>query len=158
MQPFPHFYWVQATATVQGDVPIGAAGLRPIRTATPKEFDGPGNQWSPEHLLVAAVVDCFVLTFRGVARVSKLDWRSLSCDAAGRLERIEHQTQFTEFVLHVTVQVPDGTSEALARRVAEKADETCLVAKSLKARVRLEVDIETTVGTHFAADTMATAN
>ena len=143
MQAFPHFYWVHATATVQGEVPLAAPGLPPIHTATPKEFDGPGGQWSPEHLLVAAVVDCFVLTFRGVARVSKLDWTSLSCDAAGRLERVEDKTQFTEFVLHVRVRVPEGTPEARARRVIEKADETCLVANSLKSRVRLEIEIDT---------------
>jgi len=148
MQPLPHVYWVHATATVQGDVPVAVAGLPPIRTATPKEFDGPGDRWSPEHLLVAAVVDCFVLTFRGVARVSKLDWTSLSCEAAGKLERVEDVTQFTEFVLDVTVRVPAETSEALARRVAEKADRTCLVANSLKARVRLDIAIETAVEAH----------
>ena len=141
MIPFPHFYWVHATTTVEGNVPIEAPGLPPIRTATPKEFDGPGDEWSPEHLLVAAVVDCFVLTFRGVARVSKLHWASLSCDGSGRLERVDQKTQFTEFVLHVTARIPEETSEVLTRRVIDKAEETCLVANSLKARVRLEIDI-----------------
>jgi hypothetical protein len=33
----------------------------------PREFDGRGNQWSPESLLAAALADCFVLSFRAVA-------------------------------------------------------------------------------------------
>ena len=49
MQAFPHFYWVRAAATVEGNVPIEALGVPPIRTATPKEFDGPGDQWSTRH-------------------------------------------------------------------------------------------------------------
>ena len=160
MQPFPHFYWVQATATVEGDVPVRVPGLTPIRTATPKEFDGPGNHWSPEHLLVAAVLDCFVLTFRGVAKVSKLNWISLSCDAAGRLERVDDRAQFTGFALCVTVRVPGATSEELARRVIKKADETCLVANSLKAPVRLEIEIETeeAVDTDTSARTLVANN
>ena len=44
-------------------------GVRVIESAPPKEFDGPGDQWSPEQLLTAAVADCFVLNFRTMTRV-----------------------------------------------------------------------------------------
>jgi organic hydroperoxide reductase OsmC/OhrA len=37
----------------------------------------PGNAWSPETSLVAAVADCFILTFRGVAQAAKFPWESL---------------------------------------------------------------------------------
>jgi organic hydroperoxide reductase OsmC/OhrA len=57
MHPFPHHYVVTATARPSGDVPLAAEGLRIIESAMPKEFDGPGNQWSPESLLAAAVAD-----------------------------------------------------------------------------------------------------
>ena len=36
-------------------MPLSAEGVRIIESAPPKEFDGPGNQWSPEGLLTAAV-------------------------------------------------------------------------------------------------------
>ncbi|MDP9065002.1 MAG: OsmC family peroxiredoxin, partial [Pseudomonadota bacterium] len=61
MHPFPHRYTVTASARPGGDVPLSAEGMRIIETAPPKEFDGPGNQWSPEGLLTAAVADCLVL-------------------------------------------------------------------------------------------------
>ena len=64
MHPFPHNYGVSAHATPVSDVAIEGATLPSIQSAPPAEFGGPGDRWSPETLLVAAVADCFILTFR----------------------------------------------------------------------------------------------
>ena len=74
MHPYPHLYTVQASANPTGDVPVTSAGLPALATAPPAEFDGPGDRWSPETLLVAAVADCLLLSFRGVARANKFAW------------------------------------------------------------------------------------
>ena len=55
MQPFPHFYHVAATGESVGEVCVEAADLPPLTTAAPPEFDGPGDVWSPETLLVGAI-------------------------------------------------------------------------------------------------------
>ena len=64
MEPFPHRYRVKGRGQVTGDVELSADGLTTLRSASPAEFDGPGGRWSPETLLVGAVADCFILTFR----------------------------------------------------------------------------------------------
>lgn len=66
MQPFPHHYSIVAAAATEGDVALRGDRLPPIFSAPPKEFGGPGDRWSPETLFVAAVADCFMLTFRGI--------------------------------------------------------------------------------------------
>jgi len=143
MHPFPHRYTVTTSATAVGDIELTAPGVDVLRTTTPAEFDGPGDRWSPETLLTGAVVDCFALTFRGIARNSKLPWLSLHCDIAGTLDRVERVTQFIEFDLQVRLVVPDGADRVQAQRVLEKAEQNCLVANSLKAPVRLTIDVET---------------
>lgn len=60
MQPYPHIYSASATGTAAGPVPIASTGLPAIGTAPPAEFDGPGDAWSPETLLVASIADCFI--------------------------------------------------------------------------------------------------
>lgn len=43
--------------------------------ATPPQFPkGMENIWSPEHLLTAAVVSCFMTTFLAIAENSKLEF------------------------------------------------------------------------------------
>jgi len=92
MEEFPHHYTVAASGAVGGDVELTAERVPGLRSASPAEFGGPGDRWSPETLLVGAVADCFILTFRAVARASKLAWTSLQCDASDRLYRIDFVT------------------------------------------------------------------
>ncbi|HZT76282.1 MAG TPA: OsmC family protein [Vicinamibacterales bacterium] len=142
MHAFPHHYLVAAAATTVGDVELTADRVVTLESASPAEFDGPGDRWSPETLLTAALADCFVLTFRGVARASKLPWTSLRCEATGTLDRIDRATQFTGFDLHAHLVVPPGTDLEAARRVLDKAEHSCLIANSLKGGVRLTPVVE----------------
>jgi len=153
MQPFPHHYDVTATGVPDGDVHLRVADVPPLATATPREFDGPGNRWSPEALLVGAVADCFVLTFRGLARAAKLPWTSLECAATGTLDRQDGVTRFTHVRLRADLGIPpDGDREAAAR-LLQRAEDRCLVSRSLTAAVHLESTV--TVG--LRAGTVVTA-
>jgi len=142
MQPFPHRYTVAAAASQEGDVTLEGPGLPALSSAPPVEFGGPGDRWSPETLLVAAIADCFVLTFRAIASVSRLPWLSLTCEVAGTVDRVERVTQFTEFLVRARLRVPEGTDGAQAQRLLERAEQSCLVTNSLKAAARLETQIE----------------
>jgi organic hydroperoxide reductase OsmC/OhrA len=141
MHPFPHRYTVNAAVRPDGDVPLSAEGVRIIESAPPKEFDGPGNQWSPEALLTAAVADCFVLGFRAIASASKYAWLSLESRTEGTLDRIEGKMRFTRFDTHAKLQVPAGADMERAKRLLEKAELTCLVANSLNSERHLTVEV-----------------
>ena len=141
--PLPHHYTVTALASVEGDVRLEGNRLPALASAPPSEFGGPGDRWSPETLCVGAVADCFVLTFRGIARAAKLPWSALRCDVEGTLDRIERVTQFTSFLVRATLQVPSGTDEARARQLLERAEQTCLIGQSLKGTSHLEASVET---------------
>jgi organic hydroperoxide reductase OsmC/OhrA len=141
MQDFPHHYQVAATAADTGNVELSSEGVATIASAPPAEFGGPGDQWSPESLLVAAVADCFVLSFRAIARASKLDWTSLSCDVVGTLDRVERVTQFTGFEVTAELVAPAGTDEAKAQRILQKAEDACLITNSLIADSHLSATV-----------------
>jgi len=142
MQLYPHHYTATAAGSTIGDVSLTVDSVAPVWSAPPAEFDGPGNRWSPETLLVGAVADCFILTFRAVARASKLAWTSLECDATGTLDRVDRAAQFTAFELHVHLVVPAAADVELARRLLEKAEHNCPIANSLKGEVRLVPEVE----------------
>jgi len=142
MHAFPHHYEVSAKAGVDGDVHLEKAGLPPLESAAPAEFDGPGNRWSPETLMVAAVADCFILTFRAIATASKFSWHSLECRVEGTLDRVGGTTQFSGFSVEAKLRVPPQTDRQRAGRLMEKAEENCLVTASLKAPVTLRWAVE----------------
>ena len=142
MQAFPHHYSVIASASTQGDVMLAGDRLPAIPSAPPTEFGGPGDRWSPETLFVAAVADCFVLTFRGIAGVSRFPWVSLECNVTGTVDRVDRVTQFTELRVRARLRVPAGAKEDQAQRLLAKAEETCLVTNSLRVQPRLESIVE----------------
>src|SRR6266496_6309942 len=142
MQEFPHHYAVTVAGAVQGDVELTGERLPTLGSASPAEFDGPGDRWSPETLLVGAVGDCFILTFRAVARASKLPWTSLRCRVTGTLDRVDRVTQFTHLNIHARLKLPAGTDPDFARRALEKAERGCLISNSLNATIHLEPEIE----------------
>lgn len=142
MHALPHRYRVNATAGITGDVALTAERLAAIQSASPAEFGGPGDRWSPETLLVGAVADCFVLTFRAIATASRVPWISLACEVTGTLDRIERVTQFTRFDITARLVVPAEVDPETARHALEKAEQNCLISSSLKAHVVLDARVE----------------
>lgn len=141
MIDLPHRYSARAEAGTEGEIRIGSPKLTELVTAAPAEFGGPGDRWSPETLLVASVADCFVLTFRAVAKASKLEWRELRCDVEGVLDKAEGGMRFTAFHVRAVLHVPPGSDEKRARRVLEKAERGCLITNSLVAESQLAAEV-----------------
>jgi peroxiredoxin-like protein len=141
MQKFPHIYQVRGTGRPEGTLVTEADGLPILKIAAPKQFDGPGDHWSPEDLLMAAIADCLILTFRSIATASKFEWSELSCDVKGTLERIDNKTQFTEIFQNVMLKVNSDINEEKAKQLLEKAEKNCLITNSLTANIHLEINI-----------------
>ena len=141
MQDYPHHYRVTANAAAESSVEVTSPGLAAIETAPPPEFGGPGDLWSPETLLAASVADCFILSFRAIARASKLEWTALTCDVEAVLERVDRVTKFTKINERVVLDVPAGTDPDKARRLLERAEHVCLVTNSMTATTTLEAEV-----------------
>ncbi len=136
-QPLPHRYHVQAVAAATGSVMVGSAGLPDIATQAPPEFGGPEGYWSPETLLAAAIADCYVLSFRAVARASRLEWQNLEVGVDALLEHVDGITRFTRVKVSPRLAIPPTVNEATAIGVLHKAKRTCLVTNSMNAECEL---------------------
>jgi organic hydroperoxide reductase OsmC/OhrA len=152
MKPYPHTYNVSAEAAQTGFVTVAAPGLPNLKTAPPPEFDGPGGAWSPETLLCASVADCFILTFRAVARAARFEWLSLECRVEGTLDRVDRISQFTKLTTFAKLSVPTGTDGLKARDLLERAEHGCLITNSLRSTRTLEAEIVVTASTSNVGD------
>jgi organic hydroperoxide reductase OsmC/OhrA len=141
MHPFPHTYRVRVGAAPQGELSLNSEGLPEIRSLPPPEWGGPGGYWSPETLVLAAVGDCMMLTFRAIAKASRLEWRELSAEVEGLMERIEGNSRFTKITTRVRLVVPPGTDAARAQQLLEKADKGCPISNSLSAAKHVDCEV-----------------
>jgi peroxiredoxin-like protein len=141
MQPLPHSYLVAAAGGTSGDVLLTAADVPPLTSAAPSQFGGPGDQWSPESLLCAAIASCFILSFRAVARVSGLPWMHLECEVEGVLERSAGVTRFTRIVMRPVLTVAEPANTVTYEKLLSKAEHGCLIANSLNCSRELQTEI-----------------
>lgn len=143
MKPLPHRYDVQLTGGPAGYATVSAPGLPELKSAPPLDYDGPGDAWSPEHLLLAAVETCFLFTLRAVTQASKIEFAALEVSIEGVVDRQEKVTRFTEIVLRPRLTIPEGTDRDRALWVLQKSEQACLVSASLATPIRLEPEILT---------------
>ena len=121
MQPFPHHYEVRLSGGPEGYAKASSEGLPDLSCEAPKDFDGPGDAWSPEHMLLSSVSTCFLFTLRSVAKLSKFQFKALEMSAEGTLDRKEGATRFTEIVLRPRLTLAPEAHRDRVRNVDAQA-------------------------------------
>lgn len=135
-------YRVNASSTTLRSGLASANGIQPpIKFSAPPEFQGEAGCWTPEHLFVAAVAGCFVSTFSGIANASKFEFLSLDLEVEGVLQKEEGGWRFTQVNLRPRLKIALQKDVERANRLLEKAEKTCLVARSLNSRTVLEPEV-----------------
>lgn len=135
--PFPHRYSVHLA-----DRQLQALPRSPIAVGPPLQFGGTDRVWSPEELLVGAVVECWWTTFEAYARHKELAFDDLSANATGVLDKGPTGPAFTAIELTVELTVA-AADEARARELIVTAEKHCIISNSLKAPVTIAATIRT---------------
>jgi len=141
MQPFPHHYHAIAFCEPSTNITVESEGKPSLITGPPKEFGGTGDEWSPEDLLVAAVVDCYILSFKAISKASRFEWESIRCNATGTLDKVEGVPQFSGFKISVNLVIGSDADLPKADRLLHKAEQICLITNSLKADSELDIQV-----------------
>ncbi len=118
-----------SNCSVEGHSPVCVAGLSSMTDTS----------WSPPHMLVAAAETCFFLTLQYIADKMHLKILSYASTAEGILESPDGKhTEVKEIVIRPKIEIEGGADRAKLERLAKSAEEYCLVARSLKSKVRIE--------------------
>lgn len=106
-----------------------------IYVATPSEFGGEENMWSPEHLFLSAVSSCFMTTYLAFAKKLQFEISELRCSAIGQIEIVNGKYKFTHIDLYPKVFIADEALKEKANLAMEKTHKYCLVSNSVNADV-----------------------
>lgn len=138
--PFPHRYVVtlendRLQALPRAAIPVGA----------PPQFGGAESVWSPEELLVGAVVTCLKTTFDSFARRESLAVARWKASGTGILAKGSSGPWFTEIMIHVSLETAPGREQE-ARRVLALAERNCILSKSVTCPVHVELTVQVAEG------------
>ncbi len=141
MDAFPHHYRVTVSGQPDTQLSCRADQLPELQVAPPTQFGGPGDQWSPEDLLMASIANCLALSFKAIATASRLEWIDFHCEAEGTLDKVERKLMFTSVNQRVKLVVPASVTEEKAIKLLEKAEANCLISNSLACESHLQCEI-----------------
>ena len=114
-----------------------------IRFSSPPEFKGDPGFWTPEHLLLAAVASCFVVTFYALAERALVDFGRLELSVEGVLGALEGRLSVQQIILQPTVTVFQTQDRDRAYGLLERTEHGCLIARALKCPVLMEPLVQT---------------
>jgi organic hydroperoxide reductase OsmC/OhrA len=141
-EPKNFYYETEIDWTKEKEGQIKGPDLPAVSVGAPPEFKGREGQWAPEHLFVASINTCFMLTFLAIAENSKLPLVSFSSSARGKLEKISGAGyQITEVILKPTVVIASAGDLGRVPKMLDKAKETCFISNSVKSTVKLEPQV-----------------
>jgi len=137
---------VRWTGGKQG-VAVSDDGLPELEVASPPQFGGPGGRWTPEHLFVEAATACWMTTFLTVAELSRLAVAEVSATGEGQLEKgDDRRFSIARIVLRPRVAVAREEDRDKALRLVQKAEDACLIARSMRSEIVLEPEVVVAAG------------
>lgn len=110
---------------------LSADGKPPIAGSSARVFHGDPSRWNPEETLMAALVECHLLSYLFVAVKNGIVVESYTDAATGSLQTDgSGGGRFTEVTLHPVVTISSGDPE-VARAIHADANALCFIASSV---------------------------
>ena len=118
------------------DTVVRASGKPELRMSADKIFFGDASQWNPEEALLAALVQCHMLSFLHLASSAGVVVESYEDHAEGILETTTNGSgKMLEVTLHPNVEISTGDLESLTQ-FHKRAREMCFIANSMNFPVK----------------------
>ncbi len=137
-----YFYETEIEWKGAKELQISSGKLPAIAAGAPPEFKGREGVWAPEHLFVASLNSCYMLTLLAIAEFSKIAIVSCSSSAKGKLEKVAgNGYQVTEIVVKPRVVIASANDLARLPRIFEKAKENCFISNSIKSAIKIEPEV-----------------
>jgi organic hydroperoxide reductase OsmC/OhrA len=123
------------------DNTLTTEGRPPLLGSAARAFHGDAERWNPEETLMAALVECHLLSYLYLAAKNGIVVESYTDAATGSVQTDEEAGRFTEVILRPVVTISSGDA-ALAQTLHDEAERICFIAQSVNFPVRHEPTIE----------------
>ncbi|HSI66963.1 MAG TPA: OsmC family protein [Planococcus sp. (in: firmicutes)] len=127
---------------LRNDVGEIESGNLKTQVSIPPEMDGPGIGTNPDEMLLGAAATCYIITLAAMLERSKLEKESLSMESEGIVEVVNGVITYKKIIHKPTLLLKADATEkelALAQKLAEKAESSCMISRAIKGNVALEL-------------------
>jgi peroxiredoxin-like protein len=113
------------------------------KISIPPEMDGPGVGTNPDEMLLGAAATCYIITLAAMLERSRLEKEDLKMESTGIVDVTNGIITYKKIIHrpHLLLKA-DATDRdlQLARRLAEKAETSCMISRAVKGNVEIGLD------------------
>lgn len=114
------------------------------KISIPREMNGPGMGTNPDEMLLGAAATCYLITLATLLENSRIAVLDLSMQAEGFVD-VTNGVFTYEKIVHKPKIIVQNLSERERKRInrlAEKAEQTCMISKVLKGNVQITCEVQ----------------
>ncbi|MEH7416136.1 OsmC family protein [Neobacillus drentensis] len=146
-----HFHLKANWPGLRNDIGEIEAGNLKTKISIPPEMDGPGVGTNPDEMLLGAAATCYIITLAAMLERSGLEKESLTMDSEAIVDVTGGVFTYKKIIHRprVVLKSSAGAKDlALAKKLAQKAETSCMISRAIKGNVELELHalVEVAVG------------
>lgn len=138
-----HSFLVQAHwPGMRNDTGDLETGQLKTKISIPPEMDGPGIGTNPDEMLLGAAATCYIITLAAMLERSGIEKDDLIMESEGIVDVTGGVITYKKIIHRPMLTLPADTSEEnirRAKRLAEKAETSCMISRALKGNVDIEL-------------------
>ncbi|MFN2747209.1 OsmC family protein [Bacillus sp. z60-18] len=144
-----HFYLQADWPGKRNDVGRIESGNLKTDISIPNEMDGPGAGTNPDEMLLGAAATCYIITLAAMMERSGLEKEELTMESEAVVDVTNGVFTYEKIIHRPLIRLQKGASEkevTLARKLAEKAETSCMISRAVQGNVAIELEPEIIVG------------
>ncbi|AMM93371.1 OsmC family protein [Peribacillus simplex] len=146
-----HFHLTAEWPGGRNDIGIIQSGNLQTQISIPTEMEGPGIGTNPDEMLLGAASTCYIITFAAMLERAHIKKASLTMQSEAIVDVTNGVFTYKKIIHRPTlVLAPDTTEKAAekARKLAEKAEASCMISRAIKGNVAVELNAAISIAQH----------
>ncbi|VWX35299.1 OsmC family protein [Exiguobacterium oxidotolerans] len=138
-----HFHLTADWPGNRNDIGDIETGDLKTKISIPEGMDGPGVGTNPDEMLLGAAATCYIITLAAMLERSNIKKVSLTMESEGIVDVTNGVFTYDQIIHRPTLILPADTTEAMvkmARRLAEKAEGSCMITRALAGNVKVSLE------------------
>lgn len=133
---------------LRNDVGTIAAGNLVTKISIPPEMDGPGIGTNPDEMLLGAAATCYIITLAAMMERSSLEKVALTMESEGIVDITNGIITYKKIIHRPSIILHQNATDKeiqLTKKLAKKAETSCMISRAIQGNVILELDATVSV-------------
>ncbi|MFE4130053.1 OsmC family protein [Peribacillus sp. YIM B13482] len=146
-----HFHLTAEWPGGRNDIGIIQSGNLQTQISIPTEMEGPGIGTNPDEMLLGAASTCYIITFAAMLERAHIKKASLTMQSEAIVDVTNGVFTYKKIIHRPTLVLAPDTSEKAAekaRKLAEKAEASCMISRAIKGNVAVELNAVISIAQH----------